>query len=148
VRKYFGLLLECPCKAEAAASRLSHDRAPPDWDKVGELSLDPGAVPAAAGLIGADGSLIGQAPCSPARLSLNECERGVRLQQVAFNLAKVLAIKWREDRGDGIPSHRLFPRMVDAANRFIDTRVECIGPRQKYELAINPYFGQTCCHAG
>jgi hypothetical protein len=33
--------------------------------------------------------------------------------------------------------------MLDAANRFIDTRVECIGARQKHDLAINPYFGQT-----
>ena len=100
VRKFFGLLLECPCEPEAAASRLSHDRAPPDWDKVGELSLDPGAVSDEAllrGLIGADGSLIAHAPGSSARLSIDEWRKGVRLQQVAFNLAKVLTIKWRED---------------------------------------------------
>jgi type III restriction enzyme len=110
------------------------------------LSLDPEAVPDEAllrGLMGADGSLIAHVPGSSARLSIDEWRKGLRLQQVAFNLAKVLTIKWREDRGDGIATHRLFPQMLDAANRFIDTRVECIGTRQKHDLAINPYFGQS-----
>ena len=39
--------------------------------------------------------------------------------------------------------HRLFPQMLDAATRFIDTRVECVGTRQKQDLAINPYFGHA-----
>jgi hypothetical protein len=133
-----------PREPEAAASRLSHDRAPPDWDKVGQLSLDPGAVPDEAllrGLIEADASLIGHAPGSPARLSLDECEGGAvaagRVQSCEGTNHQM------EDRGDGIPNHRPFPQMLDAANRFIDTRVEYIGTRQKHDLAINPYFGQT-----
>jgi type III restriction enzyme len=67
----------------------------------------------------------------------------VRLQQIAFDLAKVLTIKWKEERGDSIPTPRLFSQMLDAANRFIDTRVECIGTRQHQDMAINPYFGQA-----
>jgi type III restriction enzyme len=117
-----------------------------DWNKVGELLLDPTVIPDEAlllALIATDGSLVGYAPGSPARLNLNEWRKGVRLQQVAFDLAKVLAIKWKEERGDSIPMHRLFPQMLDAAVRFIDTRVECVGTRQKQDLAINPYFGQA-----
>ena len=33
--------------------------------------------------------------------------------------------------------------MLQAATRFIDTRVECVGTRQKQDMAINPYFGQA-----
>ena len=87
--------------------------------------------------------MVGYAPGDPARLNLDEWRKGVRLQQVAFDLAKVLTIKWKEERGDSIPTHRLFPQMLDAATRFIDTRVECVGTRQKQDMAINPYFGQA-----
>ena len=33
--------------------------------------------------------------------------------------------------------------MLETASRFIDTRVECVGTRQKQDIAINPYFGQA-----
>src|SRR5690606_15033510 len=51
--------------------------------------------------------------------------------------------KWKEDRGDAIPVHRLFPQMLDAATRFIDQHVEPVGSRAKQDLAINPYFGKA-----
>jgi type III restriction enzyme len=117
-----------------------------DWDKVGDLVLDPKVIPDETllrALVAADGNLMGYAPGEPTRLDLDEWRKGVRLQQVAFDLAKVLTIKWKEDRGDSIPTHRLFPQMLNAATRFIDTRVECAGTRQKQDMAINPYFGQA-----
>src|SRR5512133_3626175 len=33
--------------------------------------------------------------------------------------------------------------MLDATTRFIDTRVDCVGTRQKQDISINPYFGQA-----
>ena len=117
-----------------------------DWDKVGELVLDSKAIPDETllrALVAAEGNLVGCAPGDPARINLDEWRQGVRLQQVAFDLAKVLTIKWKEDRGDNIPTHRLFPQMLDAAMRFINTRVECAGTRQRQDMAINPYFGQA-----
>ena len=50
---------------------------------------------------------------------------------------------WKEERGDGIPIQRLFSQMLGASTEFIDTRVQCIGTRQKQDLAINPYFAQA-----
>jgi len=67
----------------------------------------------------------------------------VRVQQVAFDLAKVLVRKWQEDRGDAIPVHRLFPQMLVAANHFIDEHVTPIKSRAKQDVAINPYFGKA-----
>jgi type III restriction enzyme len=67
----------------------------------------------------------------------------VRIQQVAFDLAKVLVRKWQEDRGDAIPVHRLFPQMLEAATRFIDEHVTPIKSRTTQDLAINPYFGKA-----
>jgi type III restriction enzyme len=68
---------------------------------------------------------------------------GIRIQQVAFELAKVLARKWRDDRGDAIPMHRLFPQMLEATVHFIDERVEPVGSRAKQDLFINPYFDKS-----
>ncbi len=117
-----------------------------NWDRVGELVLDPTEVPddvLLRGLATPDGRLIAFGPGSAVRVSLEAWRQGVRTQQVAFELAKVLAHKWREDRGDAIPVHRLFPQMLDAATRFIDQHVEPVGSRTRQDLAINPYFGKA-----
>jgi type III restriction enzyme len=117
-----------------------------DWDHVGELVLDPTEVPNEVqlrGLTTHDGRLIPFGPGAPVYVDLAEWRRGVRLQQVAFELAKVLVEKWREDRGDAIPMHRLFPQMLDIASRFIDERVSPVEPCTKQDLAINPYFGKA-----
>ena len=95
------------------------------------------------GLAAPDGRLIAYGPGEPVRVSLEAWRRGVRVQQVAFELAKVLVQKWQEDRGDAIPGHRLFPQMLDAANHFIDEHVTAIKSRAKQDVAINPYFGKA-----
>jgi type III restriction enzyme len=117
-----------------------------DWGRVGELVMDPDDVPddvLLRGLTTQDGRLIAFGPGAPTRVSLDAWRQGVRVQQVAFELAKVLALKWQEDRGDAIPMHRLFPQMLDAANRFIAEHVSPVGSREKQDLAINPYFGKA-----
>ena len=117
-----------------------------NWDRVGELVLDPADVPddvLLRGLVGQDGRLLAYGPGEAVRVCLEAWRAGIRIQQVAFDLAKVLTTKWREDRGEGIPTHRLFPQMLEAATRFIETRVECVGSRKKQDMAINPYFGKA-----
>lgn len=117
-----------------------------DWDRVGELVLDPEDVPddvLLRGLTTQDGRLIAFGPGAPVRVSLEAWREGVRVQQVAFELAKVLACKWKEDRGDAIPAHRLFPQMLDAATYFIEEHVSPVKSRTRQDLAINPYFGKA-----
>ena len=117
-----------------------------DWDRVGELVLDPDDVPddvLLRGLTTQDGRLIAFGPGAPVRVSLEAWRLGVRVQQVAFELAKVLARKWQEDRGDAIPAHRLFPQMLDAASHFIEEHVTPVKTRTRQDLAINPYFGKA-----
>jgi type III restriction enzyme len=117
-----------------------------NWDRVGELVLDPDEVPddvLLRGLTASDGRLIAYGPGAPVRVNLDAWRRGVRVQQVAFDLAKVLVRKWQEDRGDAIPVHRLFPQMLDAANRFISEHVTPVKSRTAQDLAINPYFGKA-----
>jgi type III restriction enzyme len=117
-----------------------------NWDRVGELVLDPDQVPddvLLRGLTAPDGRLIAYGPGAAVRVNLEVWRQGVRLQQVAFELAKVLTQKWKEDRGESIPVHRLFPQLLDAATHFIDGHVEPLKTRTKQDLAINPYFGKA-----
>lgn len=117
-----------------------------NWDRVGELVLDPEEVPddvLLRGLATHDGRLIAYGPGASVRVNLEAWRKGVRMQQVAFELAKVLARRWREDRGDGIPMHRLFPQMLEIATQFIDEHVDPVKTRTKQDLAINPYFGKA-----
>ena len=78
-----------------------------------------GAIYAAA----ADGRLIAYGPGAAVRVNLETWRQGVRVQQIAFELAKVLTQKWKADRGEAIPVHRLFPQMLDIATRFIAEHV-------------------------
>lgn len=117
-----------------------------NWDRVGELVLDPSDVPddvLLRGLATSEGRLIAFGPGAPVRVNLEAWRLGVRVQQVAFELANVLARKWREDRGDAIPLHRLFPQMLNAATRLIEGCVTPVGSRTRQDLAINPYFGKA-----
>jgi type III restriction enzyme len=117
-----------------------------NWDRVGELLLDPNDVPddiLLRGLTAHDGRLIAYGPGAPVRINLDAWRRGVRVQQVAFELAKVMVQKWQEDRGTAIPVHRLFPQMLDAAIRFINEHVTPIKSRTKQDLAVNPYFDRA-----
>lgn len=117
-----------------------------NWDRVGELLLDPDVVPddvLLRSLTAQDGRLIAFGPGAPTRVNLEAWRLGVRVQQVAFELAKVLVRKWQEDRGSAIPVHRLFPQMLDVANRFIDENVTPVKSRTKQDLAINPYFSKA-----
>jgi type III restriction enzyme len=117
-----------------------------NWDRVGELVLDPDEVPddvLLRGLTTQDGRLIAYGPGEAVRVNLRAWREGVRLQQIAFELAKVLTHKWKAERGDIIPGHRLFPQMLEAAGRFMDEHVEPLKTRTKQDLAINPYFGKA-----
>lgn len=117
-----------------------------NWDRVGELVLDSREVPDEVllkGLAAYDGTLAMHGPGEGVRVNLEAWRRGMRLQQIAFLLARVLTKKWIEERGDGIPVHRLFPQMLEAASRFLSERVEPVGSRTCQDVGINPYFGQA-----
>jgi type III restriction enzyme len=117
-----------------------------NWDRVGELVLDPEDVPDEVllrGLATPDGRLTAYGPGAAVRVTLESWRQGVRVQQVAFELARVLVRKWQEDRGDAIPVHRLFPQMLAAATRFIEDHVTPVKTRTQQDLAINPYFSKA-----
>ena len=117
-----------------------------DWDRVGELVIDPRAVPnetLVQGLSTAHGHLTRYGPGEAVNMTMEDWRSTVREQQVAFALAKELTRQWHEIYGGSIPTHRLFPQMLNTATKFLDTCVECVNGGAKQDLTINPYFSDA-----
>lgn len=114
-----------------------------DWAKVPTLVLDPMEVPDVTlmkGLTTVDGALAAYGPGEASVVTLDQWRKRIRLQQVAFTLAKVVAQQWQQERGDTIPTHRLFPQLLTYAQRFLLSKVECRGNSAPQDVALNPYF--------
>lgn len=117
-----------------------------DWPKVPTLVLDPMQVPDTTlvmGLTTNDGALAAYGPGAAEVVNLDAWRRRVRVQQVAFTLAKVVAQQWQQEQGDTIPMHRLFPQLLAYAQRFLTSKLNCIGNRAPQDVALNPYFQQA-----
>lgn len=117
-----------------------------NWDGVGELVLDPDMIPDAVliqGLSTLQGSRARYGVGAARGVTMEDWRSSIRPQQVAFQLARELTRKWREEHGDAIPVHRLFPQMLETATTFLDTRVVCTGGRMQQDVLINPYWEQA-----
>ena len=117
-----------------------------DWAKVPTLELDPMRVPDITlmkGLTTADGTLAAYGPGAANVVNLDQWRSTIRVQQVAFTIAKVLTQQWLSERGEIIPIHRLFPQLLGYAQRFLTMKLVCHGNRAAQDLALNPYFQQA-----
>ena len=113
------------------------------WDRVPTLLLDPIAIPDSVlvqGLSSVDGSLIAYGPGRPDLLTLHDWRKHVRVQQVAFALSKAITTQWIHERGNNIPTHRLFPQLLGYVQKFLATKLDCRGDRVAQDVAVNPYF--------
>lgn len=114
-----------------------------DWAKVPTLVLDPMEVPDTVlmkGLTTQDGALAAYGPGAAAVVTLEAWRKRIRVQQVAFTLAKVVAQQWQQEQGDTIPMHRLFPQLLACALRLLGSKLDCRGNRAAQDMALNPYF--------
>lgn len=117
-----------------------------DWLRVSTLVLDPMAVPditLVRGLATNDGALAAYGPGAAEVVTLDQWRARVRVQQVAFTIARVLVQQWQQERGDAIPMHRLFPQMLAYAQQYLLTKLDCRGNRAPQDVALNPYFQQA-----
>lgn len=114
-----------------------------DWSKVPTLVLNPMEVPDITllkGLTTVDGALAAYGPGAAAVVNLEQWRARVRVQQVAFTLARVLSQQWQQEQGETIPMHRLFPQLLGYAQRFLLSKLDCQGSRAPQDVALNPYF--------
>lgn len=115
-----------------------------DWSRVPTLPLDPGVIPdetLVKGLSTEEGgalSLMG--PGRVEEVSLDAWRRGVRLQQVEYELARTLTRKYAEGAQCEIPIQALFPQMLGAVRQCIAERVQPLGGRDRKDVFLNPYY--------
>jgi type III restriction enzyme len=117
-----------------------------DWNLVSELVLDSTEFPDAAllrGLATQDGALAAYGPGAAELVSLDAWRTRTRAQQVAFSIARELTKTWIEERGSTIPTHVLFPMLLETVNRYFADKVKLKGTRVLQDMAINPYFGRV-----
>jgi type III restriction enzyme len=117
-----------------------------DWKLVAPTVLDSAEFPDAAlmqGLATQDGALAAYGPGAPELVSLEAWRARTRVQQVAFLLARELTKAWIDEKGGSVPTHVLFPMLLDATTRYLAEKVTCRGTRVVQDVAINPYFGRV-----
>jgi type III restriction enzyme len=84
-------------------------------------------------------SLLG--PGRTEEVTLAAWRKGVRLQQVEYELARTLTGKFVEGAECDIPRHALFPQMLAVVRRGIAERVYPLGGRDRRDVFLNPYYG-------
>jgi type III restriction enzyme len=117
-----------------------------DWKLVAPVVLDSAELPDAAlmqGLATQDGALAAYGPGSPELVSLEAWRARTRVQQVTFLLAREVTKTWIDEKGGSIPTHVLFPMLLESVTRYLAEKVTCKGTRVVQDVAINPYFGRV-----
>ncbi|MGH2405814.1 MAG: BPTD_3080 family restriction endonuclease [bacterium] len=118
-----------------------------DWSRVPILTLDPGVIPDETLVKGlsADqgGALSLMGPGRTEEVTLDAWRKGVRLQQVEFELARTLTRKFAEGGQCEVPSHVLFPQMLAAVRRCVREHVQPLGSRDRKDVFLNPYYGDV-----
>lgn len=124
-----------------------------DWASVPSLVLDPLDVPDSVlmrPMVSPEGELMPYGPGQSEVLDLAGWRRGIREQKVAFDLAAVAVRRFMDDHGNAVPAHRLFPKLLTYAQRYLQDRVMLHGDRQRVDVALNPYFAKALdaiCHS-
>lgn len=124
-----------------------------DWASVPSLVLDPLAVPDSVmmrPMVSTEGELMPYGPGQSEMLDLTDWRRGLREQKVAFDLAAVAVRRFMEDHGSAVPAHRLFPKLLGYAQRYLQDKVTLHGDRQRVDVALNPFFAravEAICHS-
>ena len=114
-----------------------------DWARAPTLELDPLQVPDSVlvmPLVSQNGNLAPYGPGGSTLLDMQDWRKRNRVQQVAFCLAAAVTAQWVTERGDVIPTHRLFPQILGYAREFLATRLVCKGDRAPQDVGLNPYF--------
>lgn len=116
-----------------------------DWDNVPSLTLLPGKIPPEVELKAAvltnqgRPSLLG--PGKLETVTLASFRQSRRLQELVFDLTRGLARTYLAQRGAEIPSHVLFPQLLELVNRYLTEKVLVQRPADLKDLFLAPYYG-------
>ena len=116
-----------------------------DWDSVPALILEPGRIPPEvqmkSALLNNRGRPSLTGPGKLENVTLNPFRAGRRMQELIFDLAKVLTRDCLSHGRCDIPVHALFPQLVHVVQQYIGERVIAHKPAEKIDLFLAPYYG-------
>ena len=115
-----------------------------NWNQVSKLTVDPMELPQSVdldALTAPEGRLAAYGPGKTVRLSLADWRAQFRDQEVAFRLAGEVCRRWQEDRGaETVPVQTLFPKVVQAAMRFLAEKVEARGDSEPRDILAHGVY--------
>ncbi|MGA8836241.1 MAG: hypothetical protein WB538_11465 [Candidatus Sulfotelmatobacter sp.] len=116
-----------------------------DWTSVPSLELQPDRIPPEVEMKGLNVNNMGRLSLSgPGRasdVSLKEFRQGRRLQELVFDLAKSFTRDCLAQPKCTVPSHVLFPQLVQIVSRYINEKVKVYPPADLKDLFLAPYYG-------
>jgi type III restriction enzyme len=116
-----------------------------DWESIAPLVIDPLRIPPEvemkAGIPNNRGRFSITGPGSIQSLSLNPYRKGLRLQQLAFELARDLTREYAGQSQCHVPSQALFPQLLAITLRFLREKVVAHPPAEALDLFLSPYYG-------
>ena len=116
-----------------------------DWTSVPSLQLQPDRIPPEVEMKGLNVNNMGRLSLSgPGRasdVSLKEFREGRRLQELVFDLAKSFTRDCLAQPKCTVPSHVLFPQLVQIVSRYLNEKVKVHPPADLKDLFLAPYYG-------
>ena len=116
-----------------------------DWTSVPSLELQPDRIPPEVEMKGLNVNNMGRLSLSgPGRasdVSLKEFREGRRLQELVFDLAKSFTRDCLAQPKCTVPSHVLFPQLVQIVSRYLNEKVKVHPPADLKDLFLAPYYG-------
>ena len=116
-----------------------------DWTSVPSLELQPDRIPPEVEMKGLNVNNMGRLSLSgPGRasdVSLKEFRQGRRLQELVFDLAKSFTRDCLAQPKCTVPSHVLFPQLVQIVSRYLNEKVKVHPPADLKDLFLAPYYG-------
>jgi len=116
-----------------------------DWQRIPRLPLDPTKIPddvLTKGLSWTeDGRPTLYGPGKTQHDTLEQWRNTHRRQELEYDLAKVIAMRFAGTDKCQIPLHRLFPQILTIVKKFVNEKVELKGSSDVRDVFANPYFG-------
>jgi type III restriction enzyme len=116
-----------------------------DWTSVPSLELQPDRIPPEVEMKGLNvnnrGRLSLTGPGRASDVSLKEFRQGRRLQELVFDLAKSFTRDCLAQPKCTVPSHVLFPQLVQIVSRYLNQKVKVHPPADLKDLFLAPYYG-------
>lgn len=116
-----------------------------DWANISGFVLTPEKIPPEAqtkGLnINTSGKLTLSGPGYLVDVNLKEFRKQRRVQELVFDLARAIAKEYLAQPQCTVPSHVLFPQLVNIVSRYLREKVEVRPPADLIDLFLAPYYG-------